>query len=284
MQGWLVVDKPAGPTAHDIVARARRRLHFKRVGHSGTLDPPATGVMVLALGNATRLLRFLPGDKAYWGRITFGVTTSTLDGTGTVDETRPVDLHVAAIDAALLPFIGAIEQTPPMVSAVHHEGKRLYELARAGQVVEDRPKRSVTVHSLDRLAWQSPHLDVRVHCSAGTYIRTIADDLGRVLGPGAHLSALRREIANGFSLAAAIDIDKADDDTLAAAILPIDAPLQAMPAVTLAEAAATRFRHGNPVGHPAPVGLVRVYDGDALLGVAVSDGETLTAEVVLVAG
>ncbi|MBC7544322.1 MAG: tRNA pseudouridine(55) synthase TruB [Candidatus Sericytochromatia bacterium] len=284
MQGWLVVDKPAGPTAHDIVARARRRLHFKRIGHSGTLDPPATGVMVLALGNATRLLRFLPGDKTYWGRVTFGVTTSTLDATGAVQETRSVDISQAAIEAALPPFRGLIEQQPPMVSAVHHEGKRLYELARAGQDVPDRPLRSVTVHHLEQLAWESPHLDLRVHCSTGTYIRTIADDLGRALGPGAHLSVLRRELANGFALDQAVDLETIEDAALTRAILPIDAPLLGMPAVHLAEADAVRFRHGNPVASTVPAGLVRVYDGETLLGVAASDGQTLTAEVVLVAG
>jgi tRNA pseudouridine55 synthase len=283
MLGWLVVDKPAGPTAHDLVARARRRLKFKRIGHSGTLDPPATGVMVLALGHATRLMRFLPGDKVYTGTIRFGATTDTLDATGTVLETRPVDLDPAAIDAAMARLVGDIEQIPPMVSAVHHEGKRLYELARAGQIIEDRPPRPVTVHSFERLSWESPDLAFRVACSTGTYVRTLADDLGRMLGPGAHLATLRREMANGISLAGAVDLEGAEDERLLKAIQPIDAPLLHIPAVHLEAAEAKRFRHGNPVQVPAEPGPVRVYDGKELIAMATSDGQTLTADVVLVA-
>lgn len=281
MRGWLIVDKPAGPTAHDIVAQARRRLKFKRIGHSGTLDPPATGVLVLAIGTATRLLRFLPGDKVYRGRITFGTTTDTLDATGQVLTTAPVALDVAEIDAALARFVGAIEQIPPMVSAVQIQGKRLYELARAGQTVERQP-RPVTIHALDRLSWESPQLDVRVHCSAGTYIRTLADDLGRMLGPGAHLSALRRERANGLDLAEAIDLATADDEALLAAIRPLDEPLADYPAIRLGADEAKRFRHGNALAHPATPGFVRLYDGDELLGMGLADGQSIKAEVVLV--
>lgn len=284
MLGWLVVDKPAGPTAHDLVARARRRLKFKRIGHSGTLDPPATGVMVLALGHATRLMRFLPGDKVYTGTITFGVTTDTLDATGTVLDTRPVDLDPAAIDAGMARLVGAIEQVPPMVSAVHHEGKRLYELARAGQVVADRPARPVTVHAFDRLSWESPDLGFRVACSTGTYVRTLADDLGRMLGPGAHLSVLRRTMANGIGLDHAVDLETVGDEALLAAIQPIDAPLQHLPAVSLAPTDAKRIRHGNPVPAEGRQGTFRIYDGDELIAIAQGDGQTLTADVVLVAG
>jgi tRNA pseudouridine55 synthase len=283
MLGWLVVDKPAGPTAHDIVARARRRLKFKRIGHSGTLDPPATGVMVLAIGHATRLMRFLPGNKTYTGTIAFGATTDTLDATGTVLETLPVTFDLPTLDAAMSRFVGEIQQVPPMVSAVHHEGKRLYELARAGQIVEDRPARTVTIHRFDRLEGDLPTIGFRVACSSGTYVRTIADDLGRLLGSGAHLATLRREMANGLTLADAIDLETVEDDALQAAILPIDAPLQHLPAVHLEPAEAKRFRHGNPVVVPCPPGDVRVYDGAELIAIASSDGQTLTAEVVLVA-
>lgn len=284
MLGWLVVDKPAGPTAHDMVARARRRLKFKRIGHSGTLDPPATGVMILALGHATRLMRFLPGDKVYTGTITFGTTTDSLDATGTVLETRPVDLGLAAIDAGMARLVGEIEQIPPMVSAVHHEGKRLYELARAGQVVADRPARPVTIHSFERLSWEPPHLGFRVACSSGTYVRTLADDLGRMLGPGAHLSVLRRTMANGIGLEGAVDLETVGDEALLAAIQPIEAPLQHVPAVHLAPPEAKRFRHGNPVPAEGRMGTFRVYDGDELIAIATGDGALLTAEVVLVAG
>jgi tRNA pseudouridine55 synthase len=283
MLGWLVVDKPAGPTAHDMVARARRRLKFKRIGHSGTLDPPATGVMVLALGHATRLMRFLPGEKVYTGTVHFGMTTDTLDATGTVLETQPVEFDLPHLAAGMTRFVGEIEQQAPMVSAVHHEGRRLYELARAGQVVADRPKRTVTIRRFDRLSWDPPRLAFRVACSAGTYVRTIADDLGRLLGCGAHLETLRREMANGLTLAEAIDLETIADEALIQAILPIDLPLQHLPAVQLEAADAKRFRHGNPVMVVAPPGDVRVYDGPELIAIAHSDGQMLKAEVVLVA-
>jgi tRNA pseudouridine55 synthase len=203
VDGVLVCDKPAGMTSHDVVARVRRLAGQRRVGHGGTLDPPATGVLVLALGRATRLLPFLPMEpKRYLARIAFGAETDTLDASGTVTATvAAADVDEAAVRGALRGFLGPQQQVPPMVSAVKVGGERLYAKARRGESVE-RATRSIVVHALELVDFaggERPEATVEVTCSAGTYVRSLAADLGRRLGTLAHLAALRRTAAGQFT-------------------------------------------------------------------------------------
>ncbi|MGD9792569.1 MAG: tRNA pseudouridine(55) synthase TruB [Acidimicrobiia bacterium] len=216
VHGLAVVDKPAGMTSHDVVAVARKRLGERRIGHSGTLDPDATGVLLLGVGEVTRLLRFLTAlGKRYTAEIVLGTSTSTLDAsgevTGSFDMSSVTPKQVVAAAARLT---GAIEQIPPMVSAVQIDGVRLHELARQGIEVERAP-RPVTVHSFDVVPTGGPGIyQCEVHCSSGTYVRTLADDLGRLLGGGAHLRALRRTAIGSFGVAEAVGLDDLDHDSL----------------------------------------------------------------------
>jgi tRNA pseudouridine55 synthase len=201
--GLCIVDKPAGVTSHDVVGMLRRRFHERQVGHAGTLDPDATGVLVVAVGMSTKLLRFVEKTtKRYTGEVVLGVETSTLDAAGDVTATHEmvgvtVDQARRAVEAHL---VGQIEQIPPMVSAIRIDGKRLHELARQGIEVERQP-RSVTIHSFAVDEGPEPGvLSIEVECSAGTYIRTLAADLGRLLGGGAHLRNLRRTAVGDFHL------------------------------------------------------------------------------------
>ena len=196
MIGFLLVDKP---TSHDVVAKLRGMARMKKVGHAGTLDPMATGLLVVGLGHATRLLRFVQGfAKEYLATAVFGVATDTLDADGAVLAREPMPVSQAEVEAILDRFRGRIMQTPPMVSARKVEGRRLYELARDGQTVE-REARPVTIHELEITEFapsEYPEVSFRVVCSTGTYVRTLADDIAQALGGRAHLSALRR-IRNG---------------------------------------------------------------------------------------
>jgi tRNA pseudouridine55 synthase len=206
LTGLLVIDKPQGLTSHDVVQRVRRALRIKQVGHTGTLDPLATGVLVVCVGVATRVSEYLLGhDKTYRATIRLGVETDTYDATGEVIATHPVDVPRAEIAAALARFVGAIQQVPPMHSALKRDGQKLYELARAGIEVE-RAARSLTIYALDLIDVQTPDITIEVRCSAGTYIRSLAHDVGAALGTGAHLIALRRTAAGPFSLDHAIGL------------------------------------------------------------------------------
>jgi tRNA pseudouridine55 synthase len=216
VNGLVVVDKPAGMTSHDVVAMARRQLNERRIGHSGTLDPDATGVLLLGVGHVTRLLRFLTAlGKTYTAEIVLGSSTSTLDASGEV--TGVFDMARVTSDdvrRAASMLTGDIQQIPPMVSAVQIDGVRLHELARQGIEV-DRAARSVTVHAFD----VEPTDDATVyrctvHCSSGTYVRTLADDLGRLLGGGAHLRALRRTAIGSFTVDHAVALDALDRTAL----------------------------------------------------------------------
>ncbi len=213
MLGFLNLNKSPGFTSHDCVAKVRRLLHMKQVGHGGTLDPDATGVLPIALGRATRLLQFLPTDKAYHGTIKLGITTTTDDLAGEVISRHPVDstqLDLATINQALLQFHGKIDQIPPKYSAIQVDGKRLYDLARSNIAV-DIPVRQVEIFEIKILDWRPgefPELDVAIACGAGTYIRSIARDLGAVLGTGGTLAALTRTRSAGFSLDTSITLDQ----------------------------------------------------------------------------
>lgn len=215
--GVCVVDKPAGMTSHDVVARARRLLGTRKVGHAGTLDPDATGVLVLGVGRATRLLRFVTSlPKSYAGEVVLGASTSTLDASGALKATYDMDhVSVEAVREAAAGLVGHISQEPPMVSAVSVGGRRLHQLARQGLEVE-RDARPVTVHRFEVVGPLVPLTDgvapgrsvaVEVDCSSGTYVRSLADDLGRALGGGAHLRHLRRTAVGHFTVEAATSLD-----------------------------------------------------------------------------
>ena len=210
--GFLNIDKPLQQTSHDVVAQVRRLTRreagIKKVGHAGTLDPLASGVLVLCVGQATRLSEYaMSSTKQYRAQIALGVTTDTYDAEGTIVTERDVS-HItqADVEAVLPQFTGGIEQVPPMYSAIKQDGKKLYELARDGIDVE-RPPRPVTIHELSITAWDAPHVTIDVTCSSGTYIRSLAYDIGTVLGIGGHLAGLIRTRSGSFALADAIALD-----------------------------------------------------------------------------
>ena len=230
--GFLVLDKPAGLSSYACVARVRRAYGLRRVGHGGTLDPAVTGVLPIALGTATRLLPYLPGEKAYRGVIQLGVRTSSDDLEGDLLEQRPVPaLEIADLERALAAFRGPIQQVPPQVSAVHVEGERAYRRVRQGEQLE-LPPRPVTIHRLELLGWDpaSGRLELELHCSAGTYVRALARDLGAALGCGGALARLRRTEALGFTLAGAVPLEQLDAERLAAGA-PLPALLDPLPAL-----------------------------------------------------
>ena len=252
MQGFLNLNKPAGFTSHDCVAKVRRLLQLKRVGHGGTLDPAATGVLPLGLGRATRLLQFLPSAKGYRATVRFGVVTATDDLEGEALFSQPVpDLTLDQITAALRQFQGAIEQIPPRYSAIQVKGKRLYDLARKGEVVE-APVRTVEIHRIQVLDWRAgefPELTMAIACSPGTYIRSIARDLGNVLGVGATLAALMRTDSSGFNLTDSLTLEELTDQIQAGTFQPIapEVGVRHLPAFTLSPEPARRWRQGQKI-------------------------------------
>jgi tRNA pseudouridine55 synthase len=239
--GFAVIDKPAGWTSHDVVAKTRGILHNKKVGHSGTLDPDATGVLLLGVGRVTRLLRFLTAlPKTYVGEMVLGVETSTLDAAGEVVANHDMAaVTPVQVEAAARTFVGEILQVPPMVSAVRVDGRRLHELARAGEVVE-REARPVTVHRLDVRAIDADAgvYQLDVDCSSGTFIRTLAADIGTALGGGAHLRALRRTAIGSFTLDEATTIE-------GVVVRPPADALRDYPSVTVDDEVAAAVGHGK---------------------------------------
>lgn len=247
--GLAVVDKPAGVTSHDVVGMLRRRLGERQVGHAGTLDPDATGVLLVGVGKATRLLRFLTDlGKTYTGDIVFGTTTDSLDSTGVVTGTFDMSgLAPETVQAAVREhLVGAIEQIPPMVSAVKVDGRRLHELAREGVEIERAP-RPVTVYRFDIEPTDDPLVyRATVHCSKGTYIRTLADDLGRLCGGGAHLRGLRRSAVGSFTADEAVGPDTVELLTLPQAVR--DYPQSTVDAATAALIANGRVLERSVLG------------------------------------
>ncbi len=279
LDGLLLADKGPGVTSFQVVAHLRRVLHVPKVGHGGTLDPMATGILPILLGAATKLTPHLQAqDKEYVATLCLGVTTDTLDATGRVTgEQRVPPLDAPAIRKLLGRFQGEIDQVPPMFSALHAGGRRLYELARAGREVDRIPRR-VRIDAIDLLGWTSPRLGLRVACGKGTYIRSLAHDLGAALGCGAHLEALVRTRLGPFALADAVPwavIREGDADTLLARVLPSDRAVAHLPAVRLDEAAVCRLRRGQALA-PGEVALdpgsgmsavCRLYAGNAFIGI-----------------
>ncbi len=277
--GILVVDKTAGATSFDAVALARKRLGVRRIGHAGTLDPPATGVLPLLVGEATKLTPYLMDqDKTYVAVVRFGLTTDTHDLAGRVLSQTPVTgLTRERLERACRAFVGRITQTPPMYSAVHHEGRRLYELARQGVEVERAP-REVSVRAIEVEAVAETSATLAIVCGKGTYVRVLAADLGAALGWGGAVERLVRTRVGPFTLADAIawgELQEAPAAALWSRVRPLDAALGHLPAARLDATGARRFSHGQPadVAPPLTAGaLARVYDAaGVLLGVGQAD-------------
>ncbi|MCA7997514.1 tRNA pseudouridine(55) synthase TruB [Burkholderia metallica] len=292
LDGVLLLDKPVGLSSNDALIRAKRLLLAKKAGHTGTLDPLASGLLPLCFGEATKFSQdLLDADKTYEATMRLGQRTATGDAEGDVIDTRPVECDRTAVEAALARFTGEIVQVPPMYSALKRDGKPLYEYARAGQTVE-REGRNVTILALDLLACDLPDVTFRVTCSKGTYVRTLAEDIGEALGCGAHLTMLRRTGVGALTLEHAVTLDALSDAAESARdawLQPVDALMSTFPAVRLDEASAKRFLHGQrlPLSELAPVAAadgerVRVYDATRLLGVARKANGVLAPERLVV--
>lgn len=250
LSGLFNLDKPPGLTSHDVVAEVRRLTGQRKAGHAGTLDPLATGVLIVCLGKATRLIEYLvSGRKRYRTTIRFGVTTDTHDADGQIlTQQDPSRLTENQIKAILPQFIGEISQRPPIFSAIKKDGQPLYKRARAGETVDVEP-RLVTIDTLEWLAWQPPDLTIEVVCSPGTYIRALARDLGQAVGLGAHVVALRRTGSGSFSEVAAVTLDQLKVDW-SAHLHPLDRAVTHLPAVTLNQAQMTEVQYGRSVMLP----------------------------------
>jgi tRNA pseudouridine55 synthase len=300
LDGVLVVDKPAGPTSHDVVAQARRALQERRIGHTGTLDPFATGVLALCVGKATRLVRFLAGgEKSYRATVRLGFATSTDDLTGEpLAPPRGVALARETVLRALADLVGEFDQVPPAFSAKHVGGRRAYELARRGESVPRAAVR-VAVHALDLVGFEGDRIELELRCSPGTYVRAVARDLGEALGTGGHLTALRRTRSGEFDLGRAVTmqtLDRARD-----ALIPLSELLIGLPAAVVPEPSLRLIANGRALspddvtgGFPStPVERLRLLDASGRLvalavpiGVGGSPGELpsfpqLHADIVL---
>jgi tRNA pseudouridine55 synthase len=244
----VVVDKPSGWTSHDVVAQLRKVYGQRRIGHAGTLDPDATGVLLVGLGRVTRLLRYLQdAGKRYRGTVRFGVATSTLDAAGDIVDRTPMELTRGQVEATAARFVGDLEQVPPMVSALKVGGRRLHELARAGEEVERAPRR-VRIDSLEVVAFEPgpyPSVELLVACSSGTYIRSLAADLGAALGGCAHLERLRRLAVGSFTLAEAHDLERISADSPGCLLTPLEA-MRDLERVEVDAEQARAVRHGAP--------------------------------------
>ena len=293
--GFLMVDKDGGWTSHDVVAKVRRLTGFKKAGHAGTLDPMATGLVVVGLGRATRLLRFVQDlPKEYVARVAFGIATDTLDADGAILSREPMPVSVEEVEGVLSRFTGTIMQVPPMVSALRVDGRRLYELAREGQVV-DRPPRQVHVHELEVVDFapgEYPEATIRVVCGKGTYIRSLADDIAQALGGRAHLAALRRTRSGSIDVESqgsrVADLEQAaDEDRLQNLIVSPALGLADIPSVAVEAATAESVLHGVQLprsvfaaGVPGDMFRVLVGAGELLAIYRMTDGKAV-AEVVL---
>ncbi|HZX33366.1 MAG TPA: tRNA pseudouridine(55) synthase TruB [Rhodocyclaceae bacterium] len=270
VDGVLLFDKPVGLSSNDALQKARRLFSAAKGGHTGTLDPLASGLLPLCFGEATKFSAdLLDADKTYEATLQLGVTTDSGDAEGTILSTRPVSATEADVVAALPRFTGDILQVPPMHSALKRDGRPLYELARKGIEVEREP-RPVTIHAIELLDFAGDSLSLRVKCSKGTYIRVLAADLGEALGCGAHLTALRRTGVGDLSLEGSVTLaalESMAEEDRPACLRPVDALLQTLPEAHLDVAVVQRFQHGNPVPWAGGAGKYRVYADGRLIGV-----------------
>lgn len=286
--GYIVIDKPGGWTSHDVVSRVRRIVGERRVGHAGTLDPAAVGVLPIAVGLATRTVEYLSDSaKAYRAEITFGIETDSADGDGVVTSCRGADgLTRERVITALRAFHGPQMQVPPLHSAVQVDGKRLYELAHAGLEAPEIPARAIEILAIDLIAWDSPVAKVEIVCSKGTYVRSIARDLGERLGTGAYLSSLVRTATGPFSLADAMTLDelaqRMEREPWASIAQHPDRAVEHLPAVLVTPDERVAWFQGKQLAIEAAMGDVRVYDTEGVwIGIGESDGQQIQPSKVV---
>jgi len=276
VNGILLLDKPSGITSNEALQRVKRLYGARKAGHTGSLDPLASGVLPICMGEATKVSAFLlDADKRYQVRCQLGVRTETADAEGQIVETRPVAGYSReVIEAALAPFRGSVEQIPPMYSALKHQGQRLYKLAREGVEVERKP-RVIEIYALELTAFGQDWIDIAVHCSKGTYVRTLVEDIGDRLGPGAHVAALRRTGVGPYGEDALVTLEQlerlksGDEGAMDRLLLPIESALTQWPDVQLSSDAAFYLQQGQPVlvPHAPTCGWVRLYErGRSFLG------------------
>ena len=292
VNGVLLLDKPVGLTSNQALQTVKRLLNACKAGHTGSLDPIATGLLPLFFGEAAKLTQFLlNADKRYWTVFKLGVSTSTFDSEGEATATRPVTAGLRDIEKALAKFKGEIEQIPPMYSAIKRHGEALYKLARAGVEVEREP-RPVTVHEIRTLGFQDDLLTLEIACSKGTYIRTLAHDLGEILGCGAHVAQLRRLAIGDVSIDKAVSLDRlealASPVERAQLLQPVDSVLHAVPDVHLTSLAAHYLKQGQSVSarHGLAPGWVRLYEGDSRflgMGQVLDDGQVAPRRLLALA-
>jgi tRNA pseudouridine55 synthase len=279
MNGIVIVDKPQDWTSQDVTARLRRVFNTRRIGHGGTLDPMATGVLPVFVGRATRAVEFFEhADKVYEATLQLGVITDTEDITGTVLEEKPVTVSESDLLAILEQFRGEIQQIPPMYSAIKVGGQKLYDLARQGKEVE-RKSRTITIFALDLLEFAGDTAKIRVHCSKGTYIRTLCKDIGETLGCGGCMAALRRTAAGNYPIEQAVKLETLlETENPEQYLLAVDSLFEMHPVVTLTEKQALRCRNGNSFSIDLADGTYRAYDknGEFLMLAKVESGVMLT--------
>lgn len=280
ISGVLVVDKPVGLTSHDVVQIIRRGTNIRRAGHTGTLDPRASGVLVVLLGPAVRLSEYVSAsDKRYQAVIRLGASTDTFDADGTITATGPVNVTEEQFEAALSKFVGEIEQVPPPFSAIKVKGKRAYEMAREGEEVDLSP-RKITVYNLELLEWAPPEAVIDVYCSSGTYVRSLANDLGAALGCGAHLVGLRRTKSGRFTLRDAIPMRKLREAFEAGNwyqyLIPAAEALSEWPVVEVTHEQVDALRHGNriPAAPESPERGRGISEAGELVALLVLDPDT----------
>lgn len=293
VHGVLLLDKPAGISSTQALAKAKWLLNAEKAGHTGTLDPFATGLLPLCFGEATKFSSdLLDADKTYEATIRLGITTTTGDFEGEIIDTQPVSVNISQIELVLSRFRGPIDQIPPMYSALKRDGKPLYAYAREGKTLE-RESRAIIIHDLQLISLMPPELRIRVRCSKGTYVRVLGEDIGKALGCGAHLTELRRTHSAQLSIDRAVSLDamdKLDMAGRASLLLPIDALVSTLPEVWLGDDLVRRFRHGQrlalvseQVGQIVPGTRVRVLgSADGFMGTAIlSEANVLFPERVI---
>ena len=281
MNGIVIVDKPQGWTSQDVTARLRRVFSTRRIGHGGTLDPMATGVLPVFVGRGTRGVEFFEhAEKTYETLLRLGITTDTEDITGTVLTEREAAVTASQVEEALEQFRGDILQVPPMYSALKVNGQKLYDLARKGKEVERQP-RPVTIHELTLLGMDADGIRLRVRCSKGTYIRTLCKDIGQALGCGGCMAELRRVSAGEYTISEAVPLQELlDTGTPEKYLRPVDTMFRACPACTLTENQEKRCRNGNPFSVKLPEGTYRAYSrsGEFLMLAQVENGTMSTVK------
>jgi tRNA pseudouridine55 synthase len=272
VNGVLLIDKPSGPTSFDVVRAVRRAVDQRKVGHTGTLDPPASGLLIVCLGQGTKLVPYLmQGDKRYSATVRLGSETDTDDAAGEPTAEAPIPALTRELIAdTLVGFRGTIEQVPPAYSAIKSGGEALHRKARRGEQVDPAP-RAITIHTLELARFEGDEIDLEITCSKGTYVRSLARDLGRALGTRAHLAALRRTASSGFDVADALPLAELESADLTQRIIPLASALPGLPSIELTPDDLTRVLNGNPIGATAAA----LKRGDILVRLVDACGELI---------